>query len=193
MADPATMAMASMGSSVASGVMGAVSSIISGNSQSSMYKYQAGTARVNAGIAKENAAYSRYAGEFESQRSGMKTRNERANIITTQSGRGVVVGEGSAGRVVDSVEEIGRQDQSTIRASAARRAYGYDNEAASQVAQADMYGKAAQRAKQAGYINAAGSLLKSASSVSDKWSAASQSGLFSDNPTAMSSTSYYKY
>lgn len=173
--------MASMASSAASGIMGAVSSVMSGNSQSSMYKYQAGTARVKADIAKGNAAYARYAGEFESQRSGMKTRSERGNAIAQMSGRGVVVGSGSSGRVIDSISDIGRQDQRTIRASAARRAYGFDIEAAEQTAQADMYGKAAQRSKQAGYINAAGSLLKSASSVSDKWSAASNSGIFSDS------------
>jgi hypothetical protein len=175
------MAMASMGSSALSGVTSAIGGVLGGNSQSSMYKYQAGVARVNAQIARGNAAYSRYAGEFESQRSGMKTRFERGRIVANQSGRGVQVGTGSAGRVVESTEDIGRQEQSTIRASAARRAYGYENEAAQQEASANMLGKAAQRSKLAGYIQAGTSLLSSAASVSSKWSQASQSGIFSDS------------
>lgn len=181
MADPVTLATVSMVASGASGVMGAVSSIMGGNSQSSMYKYQAGSARVNAGIARENAAHARYAGEFESQRSGMKTRFERGKTIATQSGRGVVVGDGSAGEVTDSISKVGQQEQSTIRGNAARRAYGYDVDAAEKDAAATMYGKASQRSKLSGYIGAGSSLLSSAASVSSKWSSASSAGIFSDN------------
>lgn len=184
MADPATLALVSIGSSTASGVLGAVGSVMGGSSQSSMYKYQAGVARINRQIAEQNAAYARYAGEFEAQRSGMKTRFERGQTITTQSGRGIAVGEGSAARVVDSISDVGRQEQRTIRANAARRAYGYDVEAAQQEATANMYGKAAQRSKMASYIQAGSSLLSSAASVSGKWMQASQAGIFSDRAAA---------
>lgn len=183
MADPVTLAMASMASSAASGVLGAVGSVFGGKSQSSQFQYQQGVARVNADIARKNAAYARYAGEFEAQRSGMKTRYERGQAITTQSGRGVVVGEGSSGRVAESISDVGAQEQRTIRGNAARRAYGYDVEAAEKDAAANMYGKAAQRSSLAGYIGAGTSLLSGASSVSSKWMQASQSGIFSDGGT----------
>ena len=149
-----------------------------GQSQAQAYKYQAGVAQVNQKIAKQNADYARYTGEFEAQRSGMKTRFERAQTVTTQSGRGIVIGEGSAGEVVKSIGEIGAQEQSTIRASAARRAYGFDVEAEKQDTAAKMYGKAASRAKTASYIDAFGSLLGSAGSVAGKWMQASQAGVF---------------
>lgn len=180
MADPATLAMVSIGASAGSGILGAVGSIMGGNSQSSMYKYQAGTARVSAEIARRNAAYARYAGEFESQRSGMKTRYERGQTTATQAGRGVIVGEGSAGAVTDSITDVGAQEQRTIRGNAARRAYGYDVEAAEKEAAANMYGKAAQRSKLSGYIGAGSSLLSSAASVSSKWMQASQAGIFGE-------------
>lgn len=186
MADPLTLAMVSMGASGASGLMGAVSSIMGGSSQSSMYKYQAGSARVNAGIARENAAHARYAGEFEAQRSGMKTRYERGKTTAIQSGRGVVTGQGSAGGVIDSITKVGAQEQSTIRGNAARRAYGFEVEAAEKDAAANMYGKAAQRSKLAGYLGAGSSLLSSAASVSSKWMQAGQAGIFSDTVGQMS-------
>lgn len=181
MADPATLAMASMGSSALGGVTSAISGIMGGNSQSSMYKYQAGSARANANISRKNAAYTRYAGEFEASRSGTKTRFERGQVTAAQSGRGLRVGTGSAERVVDSVEDVGRQEQSTTRATAARRAYGFEVDAAEKDAAANMYGKAAQRSKMAGYIQAGTSLLSSASSVSSKWMDASKAGIFNDS------------
>lgn len=180
MADPFTLAAASIGSSALGGVVGAVGSVMGGNAQSSMYKYQAGVARVNQDIARKNAAYARYAGEFEAQRSGMKTRYERGQTIATQSGRGLVVGSGSSGDVIDSIGEIGQQEQRTIRGGAARRAYGYEVEANQQEAAANMYGKAAQRSKVAGYIGAGTSLLSGASSVSSKWLQAQQAGIFAE-------------
>lgn len=178
MADPATMVMASMGANILGGVTKAVGSILGGESKSSMYKYQAGMARANAEIARRNAEYSRTVGEREAQRVGMKSRFEAGNIISAQSGRGLVVGEGSAGRVVQSQGDIGRHDQSTVRANAMRRAYGYDVEAANKEAEANMYGKSAQRSKLASYIEAGGSILGSAASVSSKWMEASQLGVF---------------
>ena len=178
MADPFTLTAISLAATAAGGAVAAGSKVMAGQSQAGAYQYQAGVAQVNQKIAKENADYARYTGEFEAQRSGMKTRFERAQTLTTQSGRGIDISSGSAAEVRDSITDLGKQDQGTIRASAARRAYGYDVEAEKQGTAAQMYGKAASRSKTASYIDAFGSLLGTAASVSGKWLQAGQAGVF---------------
>ena len=175
--EAATVAAIGMGASVLGGVTSAVGSVMGGYAKSSMYQYQAGVSRVNQQIAKQNADYARYTGEFEAQRSGMKSRYEMGQTRVIQSGRGLDINFGSAAAVQESQAKIGQQEQTTIRSTAARRAYGFDVEAEKARTAASMYGKAAENEEIAGYIGAASSILSSASSVSDKWLKASREGI----------------
>lgn len=180
MADPFTLTAVSMGTTALGGAVSTVGKLMGGASQSSMYKYQQGVARVNQQIAKQNADYARYTGEFEAQRAGMKGRYERASTAVVQSGRGIDIHSGSPLSVRESQGELTRQDERTIRSGAARKAYAYENEAAKQEAAANMYGKASQRSKTASYIDAFGSILGTASSVSSKWLQAKNYGVFDE-------------
>ena len=177
MADPVTLTAISVGATVLGGATQGIGSIMGGESKSSMYKYQAGVARVNQEISKQNADYSRTMGEREAQSVGMKSRFQRGQIITAQSGRGLAIGSGSNADVVESQGALGRHDQATVRASAAKRAYGYEVEAFKQGTQASMYDRAAEDAETAGYIGAFSSLLGTASSVAGKWLDASRLGI----------------
>lgn len=180
MADPitlGTLATVGMASSALGGVVSAVGSVLGGQAKSQMFQYQAGVADINQRIAKRNASYARYVGEFEAQRSGMKSRYETGQQKVIQSGRGLDVNFGSPAAVRESQESIGRQEQTTIRSSAARRAFGYDVEAEKQRTAASMYRKSAKNEEIAGYIGAAGSILGATSSVAGKWYEAGQYGM----------------
>ena len=69
-------------------------------------------------------------------------------------------------------------DLGTIRNNAARVAYGYSVEAASQGNQATLYKAASSNASKAGKLNMMASLISGASSVSSKWLQLDQAGVF---------------
>src|SRR5229473_3599962 len=169
MADPASIAMIGMGTSAAGGIVGAIGSAFSGESNARMYEYQANVARMNQQIQKQNADYARSAGEVEAQQSGMKTRFMVGSQKAGQGASGLDVNRGSAVDVRTSQLQVGAEDQAIIRSNAARRAYGYEVEAAQSGAEVGIKGMAASGSRTAGWIGAAGSILGGASSVSSKW------------------------
>lgn len=172
-----TLGWAGLGATALGGITSAIGKIMGGESQAGMYKYQAGTARINEQIAKQNADYARYTGEVETQRVGMKSRFEVGQATTVQSGRGIDISTGSAAEVRSSMGDLGRHDQATTRANAARRAYGHDVEAAKASAQGRMYVAASSNARSAGYIDAFGSILGTAGSVASRWLDAGRMGI----------------
>ncbi len=174
MADPASMAMAGGGMGIAGGIVGAVGSITGGYAQQSMMKYQAGIAQMNKTIALQNAAYERKAGETEAQISGMKTRFQVGETKVAQSGSGLDVNRGSAVGVRRSEQEIGAFNEQMIRANAARKAYGYETQAAGEEAQSRLDLMAGKNAVIAGYFGAASSILGGGASAASKWSQAGQ-------------------
>jgi hypothetical protein len=168
-------------------------------------RYQAAVADINKEISKGNATYAREVGEVEAQQAGMKARAELGEMVAAQGASGLDVNVGSAVKVRESMIEIGDYTQKIVRASAAKKAYGYDIEAMQYGAQADVYRyTATQNEAQAGEalkgaafarqglglqekamglvgqaegINIMGSLVGMAGSVSDKWTSGSMTGL----------------
>lgn len=195
MAEPGTIALAGMGASALSGVIGAVGSVFQGEGQAQQYeaqgrslRYQAGVARMNRDIAQQNAAYEREAGEIEAQQSGMKTRAQVGQVKAVQAGSGIDVNRGSPVAVRESMLAVGAEDEAIIRANAARKAYGQEVEAVQHESQAriDEMGaesadRASSRARTSGYIGAASSILGSAASVSSRWLQYGRT--FGNNPT----------
>lgn len=168
MADPVTM-MAVIGGGAAAGgaITGAIGSEAKGQSEAQMYNYQAGVAKVNAQIAKQDANYALEVGGVQGQQAGMR---ERATIGATRAGFGASnVSGGSKNAVIASEIEVGQQNQGIIAANAAKRAYGYEVGAAGDTATAGALGFAAGNAKTAGNIGAVSSILGGVSSVSSKW------------------------
>ena len=170
MADPATLAVVGMGASAGAGIAGAFGSLFGGQAQSDQLSYQAGVAKMNQQIAKQNADYSKYVGEVEAQRVGMEGRSRIGSITAAKGASGVEVGSGSAQDVIGSQLDITQHDEATTRANAARKAYGHEMEGFEQGEQAKLLEKGAKNTKTASYINAASSLLGGASSVASKWS-----------------------
>jgi hypothetical protein len=169
MADPATIAMVSMGSSALGGVTKAAGSVFSGLASSAMHKYQAGVAAVNAKIARQNAEYSRGIGEFKAEQSGMKTRAEIGKTTAIQGASGFRADTGSAADVRESQHMLGISEQNVIRSNAARAAYGHEVEALNFEAESQQHQMARKTSKIAGFLGAGESILGGASSVSSKW------------------------
>lgn len=167
------------GASAAGGIVGAIGNLISGGSSKAMYDYQSGIAQMNKKISLQNADYARSVGETEAQTSGMKTRFTLGKIVSGQAGGGLDVNSGSNQRVQEGEQAIGTHDEAVIRSSAAKRAYGYEVEAATDEAQSQVYKMAGKNAQTVGEIGAATSILGSASSVAGKWLDASRVGLYS--------------
>lgn len=169
MADPITLATVAIVGQAAGGVTATAGALYSGFANAAMYKYQSGVAAVNEKIAKQNAEYSRSVGEFKAEQSGMKTRQQVGQTIAAQGGSGFRVGEGSAGKVVESEKMIGQSEQDVIRSNAAKAAYGHEVEAINFGAQSKLYSMASTTSKVAGSINATSSFLGGASGTADKW------------------------
>lgn len=164
---------------VGGGLLKAFGSIFGGEAAAGKFKYQAGIARMNALINKQNADMESAIGEREAARSGMKTGFTMGKTITGQAAQGGLVDAGSGADVLASEHAIGALDQATIRNTAARRAYGFEVQAATDESSAKMLEKGATGAKTAGYIDALGSILGTGGSVAAKWLDAKRHGLYS--------------
>lgn len=179
MADPFTMAAVGMGAAAGGSILGAFGAAGAGQAQSQTYAYQAGIAKVNATLDRQNASWTEEQGEVASLQSGQKTGFMVSSQKVAQSGSGLDVNTGSAAKVRDSQLEIGQLDQNIIRTSAARRAYGFQIGAATKDAESEMDLTAGANASKTGTIGAITSILGGASSVASKWSQGSAAGVFS--------------
>jgi hypothetical protein len=175
--------------------------------QANINKYQAAVAKMNEDLAHQNAAYSRDVGEDEAQQVAMKHEAERGEMIATQGASGIDVNVGSSIRVRESMIDLGYYDEAITRASAAKKAYGYEVEATMNEAQADIYrytakmnedqavtsrtaadytrrtatgfaGAASDIASRAGTIGVVGSLVSATGSVASKWIQGGGVGMF---------------
>lgn len=170
------MAFVAMGAAAAAAGIQAYGQLQQGKSQNAMYQYQAGVADVNATIAKQNADFSRAAGETEAEKSAMQTRQVLGKIRTGQGASGLDVNTGTNLKVQTSQADVGAHDVDVIRSNAARRAYGYEVEAYNKKTQGELYRYAGANAKRASKIAALGSIVGGAANVAGKWTQASQAG-----------------
>src|ERR1700733_14609588 len=121
MADPVSLAAIGMGTAAAGGAAGAFGSLFKGGAESNMYSYQAGVARVNAAVAKQDATYAREAGEVEATNAGMRTRAEVGATRAGMAAGNVDINSGSGAGGVASETAIGQENPAPIRAHADKR------------------------------------------------------------------------
>jgi len=178
MADPVTLATISIGSSAAGGVLNAFGAAQKGAATASLYNYQAGIAQFKERIALQNRDYALTVGEDQLASYGLKSAQLAGKIKAAQGASNIDVGSGSAVDVQKSQKLVSDIDMATIRKNAARRAYGYEVEAATQEAQAGLYTLAASKTEEAIPLEVTSSLISGASSVSSKWLQAQQAGIF---------------
>lgn len=169
MADPLTWAAIGTATSIAGGAVATGGALAKGAADRNQYQYQAGVALLNQNIAKQNAAYSRDVGENAAFISGRKTQATIGQQRATQAAGGLDVNSGTNLDIRKSTAEVGAIDEATIRQNYAKKAYGFDVEAATKGAEATGDVIAGDQAGKAGNINAASSILGTAASVSSKW------------------------
>ena len=152
---------------VASGLLGAGGSIISGIAANNAGKYQQAIAMQNAQIAEENSRRAIERGQVEQQDQDMQTRAELATQEAMQAGSGLNISGGSQMLTRKSAAELGRRDALNVRQKAEIDSYNFKTQAASAVAEGRMARAKGRNALTAGYINAGSSLINTASYVSD--------------------------
>jgi hypothetical protein len=182
---------------IAGGVLQAAGTFAAGQQQADNYaaeaaanRYRAQVAANNAAIAKQNAKFAQAdadrataRGQAGAFRQDLQTRQVLGEQIAQQGASGFDVSSGSTAAVRDSTLMVGRMDSAQIvenasvdRFNAMIRKYNARASAKNAQAESGLYSMAAQTADSnaqaaslAAYINTAGSLLGSASSISTKW------------------------
>ncbi len=137
----------------------ALGSIAQGNQQAASDKYNAQVAENNAQIARQNATFSGQEGAANAAREQLKTRAQVGGIKAAQAANGIDINSGSAVDVRSSAAELGELNAITIRSNAARQAYGYQTQASSDMAQAQLDRQSAKYASESGYIKGATTLI----------------------------------
>lgn len=167
-----------LGSSLAGGILSAFSAEKEGQSQSQMYNYQAQVSRINAQIDRQNSEWAQQKGDIEGRQYGMKAGQQFGQIRAAQGASGLDVNSGSAKEVQQSQRTITHMDEAQIRENAGKTAYDYRFKQTQDENQAGLYDKAASDVKSAAHLKALGSIIGTAGSVSSKWMAGSQAGMF---------------
>ncbi len=178
MASPAAVGGVGIAAAIGGSLLSASGEKQKAAATSQMYTYQAGIADLNRRIAIDNRDYAIYAGGEAAKRFGMKSAQEAGSIKAKQGASGVDVGGGSSVAVQAGQKTVSDLDMATIRNNAARKAYGYEEEAAVDTQQGQLYRAASSNSLEAGNIAAMGSLISGVSSVSSKWLQGNQVGLW---------------
>lgn len=178
MASPTAIGGVGVGATAAGSALSAYGAYEGGQSQSQMYGYQAQVAKINSNIALQNADYARMQGEQQSVIEGRKGAQQLGGIRAAQGASGLNVNSGSPADVQASQKSTTALDLNQIRSNAAKTAYDFDVQSTEDVNQAGLYTAASKNAKTAGDIGASSSIVGGAGSVSSKWLAGQQQGLW---------------
>jgi hypothetical protein len=171
MADPLTwLAIGSAAAGLGGAGLSAYGQMQSAHANKENLYYQAQVAANNAKIANQNAQQEMQTGEVQAGNQGLKTAEQVGATKAGQGASGVDVNSKSFTDVRAGEAELGVVDQGTIISNAARRAYGFQVGAASDLAQSQLDIQGGRQAGRAGPISAMGSLLSGASSVGSRFS-----------------------
>ncbi len=188
----ATLAIGSLATTVAGGVIGAMGAsnaaagrVAQDQSMAAQAAYQSAVARNNAIIATRNAEHVGMVGYQRAEIQSMKTAQTVGEQRATFAAHGVDANSGSPLDVRASTTELGKLDIMTIINDASNKAAGYRAQATNFESDAELgllkqsgYLTAAKYDEKGGEYAVAGSLIGGASSFSDKWLGYSQKGVF---------------
>ncbi len=108
----------------------------------------------------------------------MKAAQQRGAIRAAQGASNIDVNSGSNKAVQESQNKIKDIDLGTIRSNAAKVAYDYRSKAVMDENQAQLDVMAGENAKEAGQINALGSIIGAVGTVSSKWQQGRTTGMW---------------
>lgn len=171
------MGMTSLGASAGSGVLGAVGSVMGGNSQAASDRYQAAVAMRNASLSASQADAAQAQGVVQAQSYYQQTSQREGAARAAFGANGVSMNSGSAVDVQSGIARTGAMNVNATIYNADARANSYRNQVSSYDTQANLDRTAASNAITSGWIGGATSLIGSASSVADKWNNFKLSGV----------------
>lgn len=135
---------------------------VTAQGQSQAAAYNAAVMANNATIATQSATLAGHEGAANTAIQQAKTRSEVGSILASQGANGVDINSGSNVDVRSTAAETGQLNAISIRSNAARQAYGYETEAASDKAQQKLDEQQSGYAAEGGNISATGTLLSGA-------------------------------
>lgn len=191
--DPTLIGTMAMGASAGGSALSTFGALFSGDASAKGYKYQAGVAKLNADIQRQNAEYTIRAGEQEASRTGRKYGQIIGQQKARQAAKGLDVNRGAPAMVRDSQHDIALEDQGQIRENANRKARGQLQDANKYDAEAAAAKVAGRNSRIASYISAGSSILGGVSSVSSKWLQGQSAGLWGGSgghPTMLGDATY---
>ena len=157
---------------VASTVLGTVSSVQQGKQQKAMYNYQAQVDKQNAEIAQKNAAVERQTGIEEARLQRMKTLQVVGSQKTAMAANNMDVTQGTSLDIIQDTAAMGELDALQIETNYERKALAYEQQANNFSNQANLDVIAGKNAYKTGKINAVTEGLNGVSklgSVANKW------------------------
>ena len=144
---------------IGSSAISALGAISSSRAQAASAGYNAKVAQQNATIATQNANFTGAEGEQNTAAAGAATKAKIAATMANQAGSGVDINSGSAVDVRESEAKLGMLTALNVRSQAARQAYGFQTQSASDTGQAALLRKQQSADQEAGYLNAGATVL----------------------------------
>ena len=157
---------------VASTVLGTVSSVQQGKQQQALYNYQAQVAEENAKIANKNAANERQTGIEEARLQRMKTLQAVGSQQAAMAANGMDVTQGTSLDIIEDTAAMGELDALQIQTNYERKALAYEQQGLNFSNESRMDVIAGKNAYKTGMINAAQTGLNGVSkltNVASKW------------------------
>ena len=167
--DPATLALVSTVASAGGAVIGAVGAERQAQATSEANAYQAAVATNNQKIATQYAAAATQQGQIMAEEKQMQTNQQLGMVRAAVGASGMDPSSGTGMRLQKDTLAMGELDVNTIRANAAKTAYGYNVQGMSYGAQAGLDTAASANALASGNLAAMSSIISGDASVSNKW------------------------
>lgn len=167
MCDPVSIGLLGMG--LAGGGLNAAGQMNSAEAVKQNSFYQAAVAANNAKIAGQNAEMEIQTGQAQESEQGRRNRSVLGTMKAGEAASGVDVNTGSFVGVRAGAAEIGALNTATIGSNASQKAFGFQTQATSDLAQSQLDITEGQQTIKAAPLSAFGSLLSSASSVGAKF------------------------
>lgn len=164
-----TLADVGVGTSLASGALGAVGAVRTAQAQGDAAKYQAAVDLNNQKLSSYYADTAAAKGSVDLQQQQQKSKQQLDLIRASQAASGVDVASGSSEDVRNSQEILNNLDALTIMSNTAQSYYGYQVKGTNAGNQADLDQMRASQAGPAAALGATSSLVSGASGAANQY------------------------
>ena len=158
-----------IGTTALGGILGAVGNVREGRALKEQVTFQAAVLRNNKAIALLGAKQAIEEGKLAAQQRQIQVGQIIGQQRASFAGRGVVVDQDTAFDLLLDAVRIGKLDEIAIQTNAEREALALKMQGASFETQARLAEAKGKAAAEAGIFGAAGTILKTAGSVAEKW------------------------